>query len=123
MSAPNNRGCDRRRIEWRAVRGRRLAWVIELWDERPVRRTLIDTGTGEVLDQAWLDVHGRVRSWSKVAVTAEAPSADRASRPGRPGQARRAPMRCRLAVQGRGSGGGSLLVAALERGAAIAGAV
>lgn len=56
----------------RVVRGGRLLWR-ELRDvgsdgDRVVERVLVDVATGEVLDAAWRDEHGRTRSWSKGRV-------------------------------------------------------
>ena len=45
--------------------GVELLWVVELADERVVRRTLVDPSTGEVLDVAWQDGKGRTRSYSR----------------------------------------------------------
>lgn len=41
-----------------------LAWLIEECGGWQVRRTLIALESGEILDDVWLDQHGRVRSYA-----------------------------------------------------------
>ncbi len=50
----------------------RLLWRTVLANEVPVRRTLINADTGEIIDDVWLDGDGRVRSWSCVAGSSNA---------------------------------------------------
>jgi len=63
-------------VVFRRVRGtdgittieRTFVWRFEESDGQVVRRTLIDPGTGEVLDDAWLDEHGRVQVYEAPAI-------------------------------------------------------
>jgi hypothetical protein len=43
---------------------RELVWLVVEGSHGPVRRTLVDPRTGEVLDDVWLDEEGLVRAYS-----------------------------------------------------------
>ena len=95
-------------------------WLVELVDERTVRRTLIVSSTGEVLDDVWLDRAGDVRSWSKPSSAGHrpAPRAGQRESIGASGRAASGVPVRRHGPRRRSSDGPTILEAALAAAAA-----